>query len=463
MNTEIYKRMIIRPRLSDYYNIPLLQAEVDFAIPFMDEDIPLYVDPFLLWKSPSQMDNMQHIGILNSFNSLGQMYIDGKCEDAITNLVFLSECDEVGLGLSKTRKGRPISKELAQEILELFKQIPQVGRYGIKHLEQIQLLVDQISKDRISDIACSLLKSFLIDYTYQECLRYSIPTHDIEIYRYDYKHFMVIKECVNLPMNEESKQPIIFVPKRWLRFTPWLNYDDYFNNYLIKNIEKEYDRIKNRIDILKYNRDNFGMVERYISLKESNSGDCQNDPLFSKISVNSAKRKVADIKKLPTGKSDNADKDYERLMGQVLTSFLYPHLDFAAEQSRIESGTQIRDIIFYNNTSTDFLADIYKTYDCKQIVVELKNVKTVEREHINQLNRYMSEQFGRFGILFTRNKPSKEIIRNTIDLWSGQRRCILIMDDSDLSQMESTNSNKQRQPVEVIKKKYIEFTRMCPN
>lgn len=38
--------MIIRPRLTDYYDIPLLQSEVDFAIPFMDEDIPLYVDPF---------------------------------------------------------------------------------------------------------------------------------------------------------------------------------------------------------------------------------------------------------------------------------------------------------------------------------------------------------------------------------------------------------------------------------
>lgn len=50
LNAENYKRMIIRPRLSDYYNIPLLQAEVDFAIPFMDEDIPLYVDPFLLWN-----------------------------------------------------------------------------------------------------------------------------------------------------------------------------------------------------------------------------------------------------------------------------------------------------------------------------------------------------------------------------------------------------------------------------
>lgn len=92
-------------------------------------------------------------------------------------------------------------------------------------------------------------------------------------------------------MNEESKQPILFVPKRWLRYRPWLNYDDYFNNYLIKDIEKEYDGTKNRIEVLKYNRENFGMVERYISLKEADRGNCENDPLFSRISVNSARRK----------------------------------------------------------------------------------------------------------------------------------------------------------------------------
>lgn len=66
--------MIIRPRLSDYYDVPLLQSEVDFAIPFIDEDIPLYVDPFLMWKSPSQMDNMLHLGIMQAINQLGYMY-----------------------------------------------------------------------------------------------------------------------------------------------------------------------------------------------------------------------------------------------------------------------------------------------------------------------------------------------------------------------------------------------------
>ena len=454
--------MIIRPRLSDYYNIPLLQSEVDFAIPFMDEDIPLYVDPFLMWKSPSQMDNMLHDGVLSTFNNLGRLFLDGKQDAAISNLVFLSECDEVGLGLSKTRRGRPISHDVAKEILELFKDIPQVHQYGFRHFEQIQLLVDQISKDRVSDITCSLIKSFLIDYTIDQCLKHGIPLQRVEIYRYDYKQVRVVKESVKLPINEESKQPVLFVPKRWLRFTPWLNYDDYFNNYLIKDIEKEYDGTKNRIEVLMYNRENFGMVEKYIALKETERGKCENDPLFSKISVASAKRKVSDIRKLPTGKTDNADKKYEDLMGQVLTSFLYPHLDFAAEQSRIESGTQIRDLIFYNNVSTDFLKEIYDTYDCKQIVVELKNVQAVEREHINQLNRYMTSTFGRFGIIFTRFKSSKPILQNTIDLWSSDRRCILIMDDSDLALMETINSSHQRLPIEVIKKKYIEFSRLHP-
>ena len=41
---------IVRPRLNDFHGIPLLQDKVDFAIPFLDEDIPLYVDPFLFME-----------------------------------------------------------------------------------------------------------------------------------------------------------------------------------------------------------------------------------------------------------------------------------------------------------------------------------------------------------------------------------------------------------------------------
>ncbi len=59
---------IIRPRLTDYYGIAASQADIDFAIPFLDEDIPLHVDPFLLWRSPSLQDNSLHTTVLQEFN-----------------------------------------------------------------------------------------------------------------------------------------------------------------------------------------------------------------------------------------------------------------------------------------------------------------------------------------------------------------------------------------------------------
>jgi len=233
------------------------------------------------------------------------------------------------------------------------------------------------------------------------------------------------------------------------------------SNHFVRDIDGT-QSVQDRISVLHYNRANYDAVESYIVRKERSSSDCKNDPLFKQIPILSAKRAIAKIKKTPTGNKDNADKIYEDAMVNVLSSFLYPHLDFAQDQSRIESGTQIRDLIFYNNRSFDFLKDIYDQYEARQIVVELKNVESVQRDHINQLNRYMTDQFGRFGIIFTRNPAPINILKNTIDLWSGQRRCIIILDDSDLGLMCQVFENKQRNPIEVIKKKYIEFTRKCP-
>ena len=166
---------LIRPRLNDFYNLAFTQEEVDFAIPFLDEDIPLCLDPFLLWKSPSLQDNSLHTAITNSFNHLGYLFNKGMENEAVEILIKLSECYEVGLGDSKKRKGTPIGKKTASNILFLFKDIPQINKSGFVHFEEIQLFVDQISKDRVSDIACNFIKSFLIDFTIEQCERWKCP------------------------------------------------------------------------------------------------------------------------------------------------------------------------------------------------------------------------------------------------------------------------------------------------
>ena len=451
---------IIRPRLVDYYNIPVTQEEVSFAIPFLDEDIPLYLDPFLLWKSPSQQDNALHISLLNSFNQLGFLSEKGHMDTAAQTLIELSECREAGLGNGRTKRGLKISSKTALEILSLYRDVPQIRENGFYHFEEIQLLVNNISKDRISDISCGLLKSFLVDYTQDECMKYSIPMEkftDLPIY--NNRTFKQEPETVDLPYNPETNSPIIFIPKRWLRYSPWINYDEYFEKAYVKQYT---DLQKSKINILDYNRQNYDMVSAFVSLKERKKSDCRNDPLFKQIPVISAQKCLNGILKLPTGKNENADKKYENYCTKLMASLLYPHLDFAQPQSRIESGSQIRDLIFYNNCSYPFLEDLYKHYECRQIVFEMKNVNELSREHINQINRYLSDQFGRFGVILTRNPPKKNIFKNTIDLWAGQRRCIICLTDSDVQMMANVYESKQRDPIEVIKKKYVEFIRACP-
>ncbi len=94
--------------------------------------------------------------------------------------------------------------------------------------------------------------------------------------------------------------------------------------------------------------------------------------------------------------------------------------------------------------------------------MELKNVKEIKREHINQLNRYLANDFGSFGIFITRHALPRAMFKNTIDLWAGQRKCIIALTDEDLSMMTELFESKQRNPIDVIKKKYIEFVRACP-
>lgn len=451
--------------MTDFHDLPLGQDDVDFAIPFLDEDIPFCLDPFLLWKSPSMQDNSLHVAMLNAFNHLGHLVNNGQENKAAEVLVRASECQEVGLGFSGTRKGHRLGRTGASEVLGLFRMIPQLRQNGFLHIEEAQLYVDHVGTDRISDIACNFLKSHLIDYTIYQCHKHGIPTADVVANNvYDLKqNDFVDGETVKLPVNPENQLPTLLIPKRWLRRLTWINCDDYVQAYYLKEVLQDEAAHPPRPEVLDFNRRNYDAVRAYVAIKERTQADCRNDPLFIPIPVLSAQRKLSQIRKLPSGKGDKADKQYEAAVCQLLASLLYPHLDFAAEQVRNVSGTQIRDLIFYNNRSLDFLQDVHRDYGSRQLVFELKNVRAIDRDHLNQLNRYLANELGRFGVLVTRNRLSQPMFRNTVDLWAGQRRCIIAINDENLDLMVKVFESRQRLPIEVVKARFVEFTRACPS
>jgi hypothetical protein len=450
--------------LTDYHGITAAQEDVDFAIPFLNEDIPLYVDPFLLWRSPSQQDQALHTALMTAFNHLGQLAQAGDDRRAAQMLIAASECDEVGLGTSSARKGKRIGADKAEEILSLFKRIPRYASQGLDHIEEVQLFVDGISKDRISDFSCSFLKSFLIDFTIDQCDRLGIPTQQTSVtnvYDSRRREFADLTD-VRLPVDPDKSAPLLLVPKRWLRFVPWINYDDYFQKHCPQDEISHTPEDLTRVEVLNYNRDHYAVISNYIREKERTFEDARNDPLFSQIPVRSARTKLAIIKRLPTGKTGGADIRFEDAAGELLPSLLYPNLDFAQVQARTESGVSIRDLIFYNTRRTSFLSEVFDDYGSRQITFEMKNVAEIDREHVDQLNRYLADELGRFGVFVTRNPLKRAMLQRTVDLWSGQRKAIIALTDQDLEQMVEVFDSKQRDPIDVLIKKYAEFRRSCP-
>ncbi len=439
------------------------QHELDFAIPIFSEDIPLFLDPFLLWKSPSFQDKALHQMMMAGFNNLGAMIRSERTEEAISLLITASECDEVGLGNSATRRGKRIGKKKAQEILSLFECIHQYKDHGFRHLEEIQLFIDGIGKDRISDIACNFIKSFLIDYTYQECAELGIPVQETRITAvYNPDHLAFESIAAQLPVHPETKEPLLFVPKRWLRYVPWINYDDYFHDHCPQDDIAHEGEELTRAKVLTHNRDNYGIVDAYIRERERSFEDCQTDPLFTQIPLISARRRLVAIKQLPTGKENNADMKYEKAIGELFPSLLYPYLDFAEEQARTDSGVSIRDLVFYNSRRHEFLKEIMDDYDSRQLTFEMKNVAEVKREHVDQINRYLHDSLGRFGVIVTRNPLKKSRLKQTIDLWSGQRKAVVVLTDADIEQMVEVFESKQRHPIDILIRSYAQFRRLCP-
>ncbi len=78
------------------------------------------------------------------------------------------------------------------------------------------------------------------------------------------------------------------------------------------------------------------------------------------------------------------------------------------------------------------------------------------------LNRYLQDNLGKFGVFITRNPLKKAEITRTINLWSGQRKAIVVLTDADIEQMVEVFDSKQRHPIDFIVRSYVQFRRNCP-
>jgi hypothetical protein len=464
--------------LPDSFGLSFTQSEVDFVIPNLTTDLPLCIDPFLLYKSKDESLRQLHRSLLSIFNQGIQYYREGKRKD-LDKLIDFPEVDEIGFGYSEGRiKGSGLGNQLNQLLADTLAASEPLQERGLRHVEELQLVSIGVAADRVSDIAANVLKAYLIDYTQKQAGLWSIPlTSAMPIAHYfDFESWEWSDGYFDLPKNSLTGCPILLVPRRIVRLLPWINYDDFvgheFKMFLRPSPNQRMPRYPGmakqarlqltKHEVVKITRERLTLLDQYIGRKEREGSQVEplltTDQVFLDSEYQLGERFISRLDGLSVGHS--AASDYQRLVFEIFNYLFEPELTDGKMEAETYLGTERRDIIYTNEAETSFWGYVRTSYNSLLIMLENKNVEKVELEHINQTASYLGVRLGMLGFIVTRKSPGDNIIRKTYSIFNDTpslpRKIILILSDEDLKLMIRLKQ-ENKSPSKHIQNIYKQF------
>lgn len=222
---------------SEHFDLAVSGDETWFD-PILSIDTKLFLDPFLLYDHEEGPFVGSHEEVVRFFNTAFKLIARSKGDrtshlyrKAHTSLVF-PEVPELCLGYtSEGTKGSGSGSGFASLIAAALWEAIEAGLKEITHFEEIGILREGIGADRISDITAQLLRRRLAIYTREVCRRHKVPMKLVRYARgqFDAEEARWKSLEVDLPRNPYNRNPILLVPRRYLRDLPTLNADDFWD------------------------------------------------------------------------------------------------------------------------------------------------------------------------------------------------------------------------------------------
>ena len=134
-------------------------------------DLPLFVDPFLLFNSEKPEYRALHAGLIKYLVFLRDKAQDGIGDESMLRAWYcFPEVKQTWLGFSlKGNRGSGLGIDFARALHgNLHRLFPTFGDERItngSHLEKVCLIREGVGKDNISDFVTNLIKNFLCSYT----------------------------------------------------------------------------------------------------------------------------------------------------------------------------------------------------------------------------------------------------------------------------------------------------------
>jgi hypothetical protein len=134
-------------------------------------DLPLFVDPFLLFDSERPEYRALHDDIIKYLVFVrDRAQADELTEGAISQWLFFREVKQNWLGFSRqgnsgTGLGKNFAEALARNFKRVFRNFGDETLTRSSHLEKLGLLSGGVGRDHLSDFTTNLIKGYLLKYT----------------------------------------------------------------------------------------------------------------------------------------------------------------------------------------------------------------------------------------------------------------------------------------------------------
>ena len=282
---------------SDYFGVSpdALDTYGAFNVSLIN-DLPVFIDPFLLFNSDKSEYQNLHKKIIEYITFLREMSEAGKISQGLLAHWFLfPEVKQNWLGYSKVGNdgaglGQKFATALNDNLSTIFNDFGAEKVTKSSHLEKLCLIREGVGKDSISDFTTNLIKGFLCEYTQKFAEEHlgsnRIKTIQVSHSEFNYKTRTWCSKKFTLPYIDGNY--VLLTPKDILtKDEAWINKHDIIgdfdeivasipnlelraqvNEYLLRAIPKNPRQREINEAIARTLRKFPELIDRYIRFKE---------------------------------------------------------------------------------------------------------------------------------------------------------------------------------------------------
>lgn len=225
---------------SDYFGVSrtIVEDYGAFDINLL-ADVPLFVDPFLLFNSKQKVYQDLHEEIIAYLRFLKSIADENLDAGVVRDLYQFAEVKQNWFGYCELgNEGHGLGRKFAEALRPAIGRIvPNTGEYFASqsgHLEKVALIRPGVGLDNISDFTTNLIKHFLVDYT-ERFARAHLPADrctdfGVSRARFDYTTETWATEVKYLP-NFNGDYVLLTPANLLVHDDTWINYDDMIGRY----------------------------------------------------------------------------------------------------------------------------------------------------------------------------------------------------------------------------------------